>query len=124
MTHSTVFKLISITGLITALVSCASTTTVRAVDKNNSIDRNVKIYLNGSFQGKGEVIHSDTNVIGVTNVSLLKKGCHPIHHTFSRSEQLQVGPLSRTIFVLFPPLWVMGYNPLYSYEFYCEKLNS
>ena len=107
--------------LAITLVSCASTTTVRAIDSSGSVDRDVKIYLDGSYQGKGEVVHSDTKIVGsTTNVNLRKKGCQSTHHNFFRSEQLHVGALIGGIFLLFPFLWVMKYNPVHSYEFECE----
>ena len=116
------FKLLISTLLISALVSCASTTTIRVTDKNDSIDRDVKIYLDGSYKGRGEVMHSDTKIIGSsTSVSLKKEGCRSNNHIFSRSEQLQVGALVGGIFFVVPFLWIMGYNPLRSYEFECES---
>ena len=108
--------------LITTLVSCASTTTIRAIDSSGSIDRGVKIYLDGSYRGKGEIIHSDTKIVGsTTTVNLKRKGCHSTSYSFSRSEQLHVGALIGGIFFLFPFLWVMEYNPTHSYEFQCEE---
>ena len=110
-------------GFLTAsLLSCSSTTTVRALDSGGSIDRDVKIYLDGSFKGKGEVMHSDTKIVGsATSVSLKKENCRSARHQFSRSEQLAVGPLIGGIFFFVPFLWVMGYNPVHSYEFQCEE---
>ena len=110
-------------ALIGTLISCASTTTIRVTDSNDSIDKNVKIYLNGSYKGKGEVIHSDTNIVGTqTTVTLRKEGCRMEGHTFTRSEKLLVGPLVAGILFIWPAfLWVMGYNPLHSYEFQCDK---
>ena len=115
-------KLLMTVILITTLISCASTTTVRVVDENDSIDSNVKIYLDGSYKGKGEVIYSDTKIVGsTTNVTFKKKDCRNTSHHFSRSEQLQVGALIGGLFSLIPLLWVMGYNPTHSYEFQCER---
>ena len=112
-----------VTGfLIIALISCASTTTVRVLDESGSIDRDVKIYLDGSYSGKGEIMYSDTKIVGsTTNVTLRKKGCRNSMYSLSRSEQLQVGALIGGLFSLIPLLWVMGYNPMHSYEFICEK---
>lgn len=110
--------------LIIALVSCASTTTVQVLDESDSIDRNVKIYLDGSYRGRGEVIHSDTKIVGsMTDVILKKEGCRTQRHSFSRSERLLIGALIGGIFVWIPLLWIMGYNPMHSYNFQCESVN-
>ena len=106
---------------LTSLVSCASTTTIRAIDSKDSVDKNVKIYLDGQYKGKGEVTHSDTKIIGATTlISLKKENCKTVNHTLARSERLQVGPLIAGIFFLVPLLWIMGYNPLHSYEYSCN----
>ena len=123
--HVYIRKLIRFTlmgALIGTLISCASTTTIRVTDSNDSIDKNVKIYLDGSYKGRGEVMYSDTKIVGsTTSVTLKKKGCRSNSHNLSRTEQLQVGALVAGFFVWVPLLWVMGYNPLHSYEFQCDK---
>ena len=119
--YKAIIKILVICLFLTALISCASTTTIRVTDQNDSIDRGVKIYLDGSYKGRGEIMHSDTKIIGsTTNVTLKKEGCRSASRSFSRSEQLQVGALVGGIFFLVPFLWVMGYNPIHSYEFECE----
>ena len=108
--------------LIVALVSCASTTTIRAVDTSGDIDKDVKIYTDGSYKGKGEVLYSDTKIVGSqVTVNLKKKGCRTKAYSLYRSEQLQVGALIGGIFFLVPFLWIMGYNPMQSYEFECDE---
>lgn len=107
--------------LSAALISCASTTTIRAVDENGSIDRDAKIYIDGSYQGKGEILYSDTKIVGsTTSVNLKKEGCRVATYSLSRSEKLQVGALIGGIFSLVPLLWIMGYNPMHSYTLNCE----
>ena len=117
------FVRLAFMGVLTGtLISCASTTTIRVIDSNDSIDNDVKIYLDGSYQGSGEAIYSDTKIIGsTTSVTLKKKGCRSHSHYFSRSERLNVGALVGGLFFWIPLLWVMGYNPLHSYEFQCDK---
>ena len=114
-------KLLMTSVLTITLMSCASTTTIRAIDSSDSTDRDVKIYLDGSYKGRGKIIHSDMKIVGsTTNVKFRKKGCQSNRYSFSRSEQLHVGALIGGIFFLFPFLWIMGYNPIHSYEFRCE----
>ena len=116
-----ILRLIAMGGIIISFISCTSTTTIRAIDKNGDIDRNVKIYTDGSYKGKGEVVYSDTKIVGsITSVNLRKKNCRSAQHNLSRSENLDVGALVGGIFFFVPFLWIMGYNPVHSYEFFCE----
>ena len=109
--------------LVASLISCASTTTIQAVDSDSSIDQDVKIYMDGSYRGKGEVLYSDTKIIGsTTQVNLKKSNCRTTTHILQRSEQVNVGVLIGGFFLWPLWLWVMGYNPLHSYEFNCDSL--
>ncbi len=112
----------TIAFLITALVSCASTTTIRAVDQSGDVDKNVKIYVDGSYRGNGEVSYSDSKIVGsMTHVRLKKRGCRSKTRNLNRSGRLHVGALIGGIFFLVPFLWIMGYNPMHSYEFECVE---
>ena len=114
-------RLIVMGGGIISLISCASTTTIRAIDDNGAIDRDVKIYADGSYRGQGEALYSDTKIVGsVTSINLRKDNCRSVQHSLSRSEQLQVGALIGGLFLWVPFLWIMGYNPIHSYTFRCE----
>ena len=109
--------------MVASLISCASTTTIQVVDSNDSIDQEVKIYLDGAYRGKGEVLYSDTKIVGsTTQVSLKKSNCRTTNHVLSRTEQINVGALIGGILLFFPFLWVMGYNPTHSYEFNCDSM--
>ena len=115
-------KFLAAVCLSAVLISCASTTTIRVTDQDDSIDRDVKIYIDGSYKGKGEVVYSDTKIVGsITQVTLKKKGCRSNIHSLFRSEKLQIGALIGGLFVWVPFLWIMGYNPMHLYEFQCEK---
>ena len=117
-----IVKFLTTVFLVISLVSCASTTTIKAIDQSGSVDKDVKIYMDGTYQGKGEVLYSDTKIVGsTTTVNLKKEGCRSSSHSLSRTEQLQVGALIAGIFVWVPLLWIMGYNPMHSYEFECDK---
>ena len=95
--------------LITALISCVSTTTVRVLDRNNSIDRNVKIYLDGSYEGKGEAIYSDMKVVGSsTAVTLKKRGCRSVQHSFFKVRTASCWSINRRF--LFMAFVFMGYG--------------
>ena len=115
------YKFLTAVCLSAVLISCASTTTIRAVDTNGSIDGDAKIYTDGMYKGKGEVMYSDTKIVGSkTDVRLKKKGCKSASYSLFRSEKLQVGALIGGVFFFVPFLWIMGYSPMHSYEFQCE----
>jgi len=107
--------------MVGSLMSCASTTTIRAVNATGNVDRGVKVYVDGQYKGKGEVIHSDVKIVGSsTSVNMKKEGCQNQTASFSRTESLNVGALIGGIFIWPVLLWVMGYNPVHNYEFQCE----
>ena len=108
--------------LVGSLISCASTTSIRATNSSGNVDRDVKVYVDGQYQGKGEVFHSDTKIVGSsTSINLKKEGCRSQTVMLNRTEQISVGALIGGLFFWIPFLWIMGYNPVHSYEFYCEK---
>ena len=114
------YRLISIV-LSVSLISCSSTTAIRAVNSRGDVDRGVRIYIDGNYKGKGETSHSDTKIVGMTtHIQLKKEGCQNQTFSLSRSERLSVGALIGGIFFWIPLLWVMGYNPSRNYEFQCE----
>ena len=106
-----------------SLLSCASTTHIRAINpKTSETDKNVKIYVDGQYKGRGSVNYSDTKIVAsITNIDLKKEGCRTNKYSMSRSEKVNVGALIGGI-LLFPIwLWVMEYNPSRDYEFECDK---
>lgn len=115
-------KLLTAVVLSVALLSCASTTTIKAVDQSGRVDRDVKIYMDGSLKGRGEIIYSDTKIVGsTTQVHLKKEGCDTNTFNLSRTEKLMAGALIGGLFIWIPLLWIMGYNPMHSYEFNCDR---
>ena len=63
--------------LFGSLVSCVSSTVIRAVDANNNVDSDVHIYVDRKYVGKGEVIYSDKKTVysAVPFYELRKEGC-------------------------------------------------
>ena len=69
-------------SLSAVLVSCVSTTTIRAVSIDEKVDREVKIYVDDKYLGKGEVSYSDSKnrfplktILEPVTVKLKKPGC-------------------------------------------------
>ena len=65
--------------LILSLVSCASTTTIQALNAKGAPDQDVKIYVEGMHKGSGQVQYSDmkpkSSFFNSTVVQLRKEGC-------------------------------------------------
>jgi hypothetical protein len=79
------------------------------------------IWIDGSPKGNGPVTYSDTKTVGSTTfVRIEKEGCQHQNYSFSRSEELAVGPFIGAILVLVPVLWVMKYQPEHYFEYTCE----
>ena len=96
--------------------SCASSTII------DSSPSNATIYLNGEKVGQTPYRHRDTKIVGSTNdVRVEKVGYKTYNTTFSKNEEIAVGPLIGGIFVLIPYLWIMKYKKARVYELIPEK---
>jgi hypothetical protein len=93
------------------VTGCASSTLIQ------SNPSGAKLYIDGTLVGSTPYLHRDTKIIAsTTDVRVLKDGYEPYYTTFSRDEQIAVGPIIAGIFLWIPLLWVMKYNPLHTYE--------
>ncbi|MEN9918309.1 MAG: hypothetical protein RL662_745 [Bacteroidota bacterium] len=93
------------------LASCSSSTVIR------SNPEGARVFIDGQSVGVTPYKHSDTKIVGsVTDVQILKDGYEPFNTTISRNEKADVGAIVGGLFLLFPFLWTMGYNPSHSYE--------
>jgi hypothetical protein len=93
------------------LSSCSSTTLI------NSQPQGAKVYLNGQYRGTTPYNYSDTKIVGsVTNVRLEKEGHEPLQVPLIRNERADAGAIVGGIFLLFPFLWTMAYDPEHTYE--------
>ena len=109
-------KVVTLIILYSLAISCASTTLI----KTN--DRNVKIYADGQYLGKGEATYTSTKIVGSSTVVGLKKdGCEEKVYTISRNEEFSAGACLGGVLVLIPFLWVMDYKPVHQYEFECGR---
>ena len=95
-------------------VSCASKTVIRVSDPQ------AKIYVDGEYKGMGNVTHRDTKIIGSsTPIRIEKAGCQPQNHELTRDEKFAFWPCVGGVLVLFPFLWIMGYNAEHNYTYDC-----
>ena len=101
---------LALTALI-LLESCASSTIIQ------SNPAGAKLYLNSNYVGTTPYRHKDTKIVGSTTfVRLEKEGYEPLNTSFSRDEQADAGAIIGGIFLLFPFLWTMKYDPSHIYE--------
>ncbi|GAB3954240.1 hypothetical protein GCM10028805_39340 [Spirosoma harenae] len=104
------FLPIALASLI-LLESCASSTVIQ------SNPTGAKLYLNNSLVGTTPYRHTDTKIVGTTTeVRLEKEGYRPLLTNFARNEQADVGAIIGGVFLLFPFLWTMKYNPNRTFE--------
>lgn len=110
--HSSKIRLLSLTlAVFILLESCASSTVIQ------SNPAGAKLYLNSAYVGITPYRHTDTKIVGTTTfVRLEKEGYEPFNTEFSRDEQADAGAIIGGIFLLFPFLWTMKYNPSHIYE--------
>ena len=91
--------------------SCASSTII------DSTPSKATIYINGEKVGKTPYKHKDTKIVGSTNqVRLEKEGYRTYTTTFSKNEEIAVGPLIGGLFALVPYLWIMKYKSARIYD--------
>ncbi|GAB3499442.1 hypothetical protein GCM10027341_22750 [Spirosoma knui] len=96
---------------IILLESCASSTVIQ------SNPSGAKVYLNSAYVGTTPYTHTDTKIVGsTTHVRLEKEGYQQMNTSFSRDERADAGAIVGGIFLLFPFLWTMKYDPSRTYE--------
>jgi hypothetical protein len=73
--------------------------------------------MNGEFMGNTPYNYRDTKIVGSSAiVKLEKEGYNPLHTSFSRDEELDVGALIGGIFLFVPFLWIMKYKSFRTFE--------
>jgi len=93
------------------ITSCASKTLIK------SSPEGAKVYIENAYVGVTPYTYSDTKIVGSTTyIRLEKDGYEPLSTTFSRNEKADVGAIIGGVFVLFPFLWTMKYNPERVYD--------
>lgn len=112
MIHPSRIRLLPFTlSALILLESCASSTVIQ------SNPTGAKLYLNSNYVGNTPHRHTDTKIVGTTTyVRLEKEGYEPLNTSFSRDEQADVGAIIGGVFLLFPFLWTMKYDPARTYE--------
>ncbi|AVR45196.1 PEGA domain-containing protein [Christiangramia fulva] len=105
-----------IVGILLLFSSCASSTII------DSYPSNATIYINGEKVGKTPYKHRDTKIVGSTNeVRIEKTGFKTYKSSFSKNEEIAVGPLIGGVFVLVPYLWIMKYKKARVYDLIPEE---
>ena len=112
MMHSSKLRILPLAlSALILLESCASSTVIQ------SNPAGAKLYLNSSYVGTTPYRHTDTKIVGSTTfVRLEKEGYEPLNTSFSRDERADAGAIIGGVFLLFPFLWTMKYDPSHIYE--------
>ncbi|MDO9184093.1 MAG: hypothetical protein Q7U04_16890 [Bacteriovorax sp.] len=111
-------KQILVLMIISSLTGCSSATLISTNDKD------VKIYVDGEFAGKGQHTHVDSKIVGSTTTIILKKeGCEDVPYKITRNEQFDIGACAGGLFLIVPLLWVQKYKAKHEYNFECIQKN-
>ena len=91
--------------------SCSSSTLI------SSQPAGAKLYVNGQYAGITPYQYSDTKIVGsTTDLRLEKDGFEPVRVPLISNERADAGAIVGGIFLLFPFLWTMKYDPEHTYE--------
>jgi hypothetical protein len=90
-----------------------------------SMPSEAKVYINNEYVGETPYRHSDTKIVGSSNILRIEKDGYTAFNTsFSRDEEADTGAIIGGVFFLFPFLWTMKYKPLHTYELRAEATSS
>lgn len=96
---------------VSLVAACSSSTVIRTNVPGS------KVYLNGMYVGSTPYTMTDTKIVGSsTQVRIEAPGYEPLIASISRNEQFSVGACIGGVFLLFPFLWIMEYQPDHYYE--------
>jgi hypothetical protein len=110
--HKPVRSVIALSLLLAfGLTACTSSTVIR------SNVPGARVYLNDMYVGNTPYVMSDTKIVGsTTRVRIEAEGYEPYRGVITRNEVFDVGACIGGVLVLFPFLWIMGYQPDRLYE--------
>jgi hypothetical protein len=75
------------------------------------------VFLDGAYVGTTPYTMSDTKIIGsTTRVRLEYPGFAPLDASIARNEEFSAMACLGGVLLLFPFLWIMGYNANHTYE--------
>lgn len=101
----------SLLALVIFVVGCSSTTVI------DTVPNGAKVYMNGMYKGTTPYTHSDSKIVGSsTQLKFEKEGYAPLTAVLTRDEKADVGAIIGGIFLLFPFLWTMEYEPMHTFE--------
>ena len=109
-------NLLNLLVVMVFITSCSSTTLI------NVTDRDVRIFADDQFIGKGAAAYTDTKIVNSTTpIKLKKEGCEDVSYLLQRNEEFDWGACIGGCLVLVPFLWIQKYKPNRTYEFECAK---
>jgi hypothetical protein len=113
-TYSGKIRVLALIMVIAFVSGCSSSTVIRSRPDGASV------YIDNIQQGTTPLQYSDTAIAGTTKpIRLKKEGYKPLD-TVIRKDKFQAGPCIGGVLVLFPFIWVLGYQDVYEFEL--EKL--
>jgi hypothetical protein len=108
-------RIVALVALAALVSGCASSTVIRSRPEGASA------YIDNVEKGTTPLEYSDTAIAGtVKPLRLVKEGYKPLD-TVIRKDQFQVGPCIGGVLLLFPFIWILGYQDTYEFELVPEK---
>lgn len=109
-------KVVAVLMIVAVFVSgCATSTVIKTVPEN------AEVYIDGQLKGNSPVTHSDSEPAWSKKTVLLKKPGYKDKTVELKKEKVQVGPIIGGVLLLFPFIWMFGYEDSVSFDL--ELLN-
>jgi hypothetical protein len=97
--------------LFLILSSCVSSTII------NTVPSKAKVFIDNEYKGETPLKYSDNKISwSQTEVRIEKEGYETFSTFFKRNEQVNSGAIVAGVFLFWPYLWVMEYNPERTYN--------
>jgi hypothetical protein len=104
-------KSLSLLALASFVAGCSSTTVI------HSRPEGATVYIDDARVGKTPYTQKDSKIVGTQiAVKLKMDGYEPFETHIYKDEKADIGAIIGGVFVIFPFLWVEGYQPEHTYE--------
>lgn len=108
-------RVVALIMVIVFVSACASSTVI------SSRPPGAEVYMDNIKKGKTPLTYSDTAVAGTAKAIRLEKPGYKSLDTVIRKDKFEIGPCIGGILILFPFIWVLGYQEAYDFELEPEK---
>lgn len=107
--YSVKFRMSAVMMLVFFVSACASSTVI------HSRPEGATVYMDNIQKGKTPLTYSDTAVAGTTKAIRLQKDGYKPLNTVITKDKFEIGPCIGGILILFPFIWMLGYQDVYEF---------